>query len=170
LGQNEITDALSTILLASPSQRESRGWMMLKSRRSISIERNGHLCVNLAQRACDSAKLLRVLRSRKWIASNPAKEVKGRVVKPKAERALPSGRSPADYRACDELGRSPYERVRARAMVLLLRYTSLRVSDVATLARDRIRHGSIYLHTMKNGKPISLPLPPMLNHGSARLT
>ena len=61
--------------------------------------------------------------------------------------------------ACDRLGRGRYERSRARAMVLLLRYTGLRISDVATLARDRVRNGRIYLHTMKNGKPIFLPHP-----------
>jgi integrase len=47
-------------------------------------------------------------------------------------------------------------------MVLLLRYTGLRVSDVATLASDRVNNGRIYLHTMKNGKPVFLPLPAML--------
>ena len=47
-------------------------------------------------------------------------------------------------------------------MVLLLRYTALRVSDVATLARDRVRNGRIYLRTMKNSKPIFLPLPPVV--------
>lgn len=44
-------------------------------------------------------------------------------------------------------------------MVLLLRYTGLRISDVATLARERVRNGRIYLYTMKNGKPIFLPIP-----------
>jgi hypothetical protein len=34
-------------------------------------------------------------------------------------------------------------------MVLLLRYTGLVVSDVATLARDRVRNGRVYLRTMK---------------------
>jgi hypothetical protein len=30
----------------------------------------------------------------------------------------------------------------------------------AILARERVRNGRIYLHTMKNCKPIFLPLPP----------
>jgi hypothetical protein len=45
-------------------------------------------------------------------------------------------------------------------MVLLLRYTGLRISDVATLARDRVRQDRIYLYTMKNGKPVFFPCPP----------
>jgi integrase len=46
----------------------------------------------------------------------------------------------------------------------LLRYTGLRVSDVATLARDRVHDGHIYLHAMKNGRPIFLPIPPVLRN------
>ncbi len=60
--------------------------------------------------------------------------------------------------ACDQIGRGPYERLRARAMVLLLRYTALRISDVATLERKRIRNGEIYLRTTKNGKSVRLPV------------
>jgi len=45
-------------------------------------------------------------------------------------------------------------------MVLLLRYTALRISDVATLRRDRIRDGEILLRTTKNGKPVKLPIHP----------
>jgi integrase len=55
-----------------------------------------------------------------------------------------------------------YERERARAMILLLRYTGLRMSDVATLARDRVRGDRIYLYTIKNGKPVFLPIPAFL--------
>ena len=60
--------------------------------------------------------------------------------------------------ACDAIGQRPYERLRARAMTLLLRYTALRIGDVATLARDRVRDGEIYLRTMKNGKVVKLPV------------
>ena len=35
--------------------------------------------------------------------------------------------------ACDQIGRGAYEQLRARAMVLLMRYTALRISDVVTL-------------------------------------
>jgi hypothetical protein len=37
--------------------------------------------------------------------------------------------------ACDEIGNSVYERRRTRAMVLVMRYTALRISDVATSPR-----------------------------------
>src|SRR3954454_16733066 len=61
--------------------------------------------------------------------------------------------------ACDAIGQRPYERLRARAMTLLLRYTALRIGDVALLEKDRIRRGEIYLRTMKNGKVVKLPVP-----------
>ena len=47
-------------------------------------------------------------------------------------------------------------------MVLLLRYTALRISDVATLERDRVRNGEIFVRTTKNGKPVRLPVHPAL--------
>jgi len=60
--------------------------------------------------------------------------------------------------ACDAIGRNTYERLRARAIVLLLRYTALRISDVALLEKCRIRSGEIFLRTTKNGKPVKLPV------------
>jgi integrase/recombinase XerD len=64
--------------------------------------------------------------------------------------------------ACDTIGRAPYERLRARALVLALRHTGLRIGDVATLKRDRVRHGEVFIRTTKNGKIVRLPLPPEL--------
>lgn len=60
--------------------------------------------------------------------------------------------------APQSFGRNAYERLRARAMVLLLRYYGLRISDVATLRKDRIKSDYIYLHALKNGASIWLPL------------
>jgi len=43
--------------------------------------------------------------------------------------------------ACNQIGRGAYERLRARAMILLLRYTALRIGDVAMMERSRIQGG-----------------------------
>ncbi|MFH1267910.1 MAG: site-specific integrase, partial [Planctomycetota bacterium] len=51
-------------------------------------------------------------------------------------------------------------RKRLRAMVLLLRYSGLRIRDAATLKRDRIKDGKLFLYTAKTGAPVRLPLPP----------
>ena len=61
--------------------------------------------------------------------------------------------------ACQKFGKTSYERRRAKAMLLLLRYAALRVSDIGTLRRDRIRDGQILLHTQKTGGTVYLPLP-----------
>jgi len=60
--------------------------------------------------------------------------------------------------ATDAFGKGQYERLRALAMILLMRYYGLRVSDVATLRRDRIRGNQIFLHALKNDAAIWLPL------------
>ena len=44
-------------------------------------------------------------------------------------------------------------------MVLLLRYTALSISDVATLARGRVRDGEILLRRQKTGGLVILPVP-----------
>jgi integrase len=66
-------------------------------------------------------------------------------------------------KACDGIGRGPYERLRARAMILTLRYTALRIGDVALLGRDRVTKDGgrwrIFLRTEKTGKPVFLPIP-----------
>jgi integrase len=63
-------------------------------------------------------------------------------------------------------GRTAYERLRARAMVLLMRYYGLRISDVATLKRDHVcrnqetNEDENFLHAVKNDEPLWLPVYP----------
>jgi len=47
-------------------------------------------------------------------------------------------------------------------MLLLMRHTALAISDVATLARARIRDGEILVFWQKTGNLVRLPLPPDL--------
>jgi len=99
----------------------------------------------------------------KWISENPAKQVSmPKNLKPAEREPYTPNEIIKIFAASETIGRGTYERLRARAMVLVLRYTALRISDVATLARDRIRNGEIYLHTTKNGKPVKLPVHPDL--------
>ena len=100
--------------------------------------------------------------SRKWCDCNPAKEVKSPKVKPKPKEPYAEEEVSQILEACTRVGRGFYERDRAEAMILLLRYTGLRISDVATLSRDRLKADRIYLHTMKNGTALYLPMPPFL--------
>ena len=97
---------------------------------------------------------------RKWADDNPAKRIKApRNIRPEEVVPYTQGEVSTILAACDGIGRGSYERLRARAMVLLLRYTGLRISDVATLGRDRVQAGQILLHTQKTGGTVFLPIP-----------
>jgi site-specific recombinase XerD len=95
-----------------------------------------------------------------WINKSPAANVKmPKNIKPSDIEPYSQNEIIKILAACDLIGKRPYERLRARAMTLLLRYTALRIGDVALLAKDRIRAGEIYLRTLKNGKAVKLPVP-----------
>jgi integrase len=127
---------------------------------------------NLAQ--ITAAKELEILRvffgfcfDRKWAKENPAKKIRlPRNIKPNEVVPFTQGELAAILGTCDTIGKRSYERLRARALILTLRYTALRIGDVSMLARDRIsRDGEkwrIFLRTEKSGQPVFLPIPPEL--------
>jgi len=118
-----------------------------------------------------AAKELEILRlflgfcvDRNWARDNAARKIKApRNIKPNEVVPFTPSEVAAIIGACHSFGQSAYERARARAMVLALRYTALRIGDVALLARDRIsRDGNrwrIFLRTEKSGQPVFLPVP-----------
>ena len=69
--------------------------------------------------------------------------------------------------ACDHLYIDNYRRVgqanakRIKALVLLLRYSGLRIGDAVTLPVSRIAQGKVFLRTAKTGTHITCPLPPL---------
>jgi site-specific recombinase XerD len=121
-----------------------------------------------------AAKELEILRvffgfcaDRNWTRENPAKKIKmPRNLKPNEVVPFSLSEVAAIVKACDRVGTRQYERLRARAMILTLRYTALRIGDVSMLARNRIsRDGDqwrIFLRTEKSGHAVFLPLPPDL--------
>jgi integrase len=103
---------------------------------------------------------------RRWISENIAKRIKGpRNIKPNDIEPYTSGEVSRILAACDSFGRGAYERARARGMILLLRYTALRIGDVAMLARDRVSWDAererwrVFIRTEKTGAPVFLPIP-----------
>lgn len=118
-----------------------------------------------------SSKELELLRQfcgfccdRKWCAENVGKRIKSpRNIKPNDVEPFSKAEVSAIIKACDAIGRGPYERLRARAMILTLRYTALRIGDVALLERNRLSRESgrwrIFLRTEKSGKSVFLPIP-----------
>lgn len=73
------------------------------------------------------------------------------------------------FAACDGIGRSSYERLRARGMVLLLRYTGMRISDVVTLSREHIQGNHLEKRAVKNRRWIRMELPAVVLEGLERL-
>ncbi len=61
--------------------------------------------------------------------------------------------------ACDLIGQTDYERLRARAMLSIQLNCGLRVSDIATLERSSIDDGKLYIHAQKNKMRVMRPLP-----------
>jgi integrase len=101
---------------------------------------------------------------RGWIRQNITKPIKNpRNIKPNEIEPYTANEIAKMLAACDKFGRGPYERSRAKAIVLLLRYTALRIGDIAMLTRDRIswdgNRWRIFLRTEKSGAPVFLPLP-----------
>ncbi len=110
---------------------------------------------------------------KKWIASNCATEMKG-----------PRNLTPNDVvpytiedeirilAACDKIGGgryirtdAVYERLRAKAIILVLRHTALRISDVIKLRKDAIswdpanERWEVRVRTTKTGDAVRLPIP-----------
>jgi integrase len=86
-----------------------------------------------------------------------------RNIKPKEVKPYTANEVAKIVAACENFGRQAYERSRAKAMVLLLRYTALRIGDIAVMTKDRVSWDGarwrIFLRTEKNGSPVFLPLP-----------
>jgi site-specific recombinase XerD len=97
---------------------------------------------------------------RKWMDENPGKEIKlARNIKPTEKVPYNPGEVARMLAACEMIGNSSYERLRAKAVILLLRYTGRRISDVATLERKHIQNGKVLLYTQKTGGTVYLPIP-----------
>jgi site-specific recombinase XerD len=107
---------------------------------------------------------------RDWSERNPAKKMKMPPdPKPKPRQPYAQTEIIRILSACDAFGKSSYERLRAKAMILLMRFYGLRVSDVATLRKDRIKGDHIFLHAVKNGAAIWLPTYPEVKNALDRL-
>jgi integrase/recombinase XerD len=94
-----------------------------------------------------------------WVATNPAILIKP----PKVEDppTLPYTREEfANVLAACEKYPNRKNRVRLEALVLLLRYSGLRITDAVTLSKHQIEDGILKLRTAKTGTDVRVPLPP----------
>jgi site-specific recombinase XerD len=100
----------------------------------------------------------------KWVTDNPATRIKNPKVKPSPTMPFSPEEMTNILAACDRYPDS-YGRVgqwngrRLRALVLLLRFSGLRIGDAVCLGRDRVVGNKLFLYTAKTGTPVYCPLP-----------
>jgi integrase/recombinase XerD len=99
-----------------------------------------------------------------WIDTDPAKQLKRPEVSQRPTMAFTSEEISCILMACNEYhdshGRTEQQNARRlRALVLLLRYSGLRIGDAVTLGHDRVTNSKLFLYTAKTGTPVWFPLP-----------
>jgi integrase/recombinase XerD len=99
-----------------------------------------------------------------WIPNNPATRLKPPKISDPPTMPFSREEVTRTLAACDTYkgGRGQWGRANAqrlRALVLLLRFSGLRIRDAVTLRRDRIVNGKLLLYTAKTGTPVYCPLP-----------
>jgi integrase/recombinase XerD len=102
-----------------------------------------------------------------WLAANPMEALKA----PKADSTPTMPFSNEEIEAVFKAARAfnirgSYGRsnpVRVIAFLYVLRYSGLRISDAAGLAKDRLQDGKLFLHVQhKTRVPVFVPLPPFV--------
>jgi len=95
-----------------------------------------------------------------WVPDNPAKKIRNPRVSDRPTMPFTPEEMVAILLALNKYGNSELRGVRRlAALVLLLRYSGLRISDAVTLACSRIVHDKLFLYTSKAGTPVYCPLP-----------
>jgi integrase len=101
----------------------------------------------------------RFCQDRGWVADNPAKKIRNPKVADRPTLPFSQEELIRILAACEKHKGSQLTKLRLRALVLLLRYSGLRIGDAATLGRSRILGGKLFLYTSKAGTPVYCPLP-----------
>jgi site-specific recombinase XerD len=97
---------------------------------------------------------------REWTTKNPAKRLtRPRLFEANDIKSYTLAEIVKMFAACLQIGRTSYERLRALAMVLVVRYSGLRISDVVTLSREHISGNRLEKPAIKNGRWIRVELP-----------
>lgn len=104
---------------------------------------------------------------RKWVESNPARDLKAPKVTPRPTMSYTRDEMISILAAADEVlsGKQAHGKDNARrlrALILLLRYSGLRISDAVRCSVEQIVDGKLRLYTQKSGTPVYCPLPDFL--------
>jgi integrase/recombinase XerD len=106
----------------------------------------------------------RFAHDRQWVEVNPAARIKLPKVSVRPTMPLTHEEMVRILTACDGLQvTTPIEGKlnahRLKTLVLLMRYTGMRVSDTVTLTTDRLDGKRLFLYTQKTGVPVHTILP-----------
>jgi len=96
-----------------------------------------------------------------WIPTNPASHLKPPRITEPPTAPFTREEFVTILDACNSYP-DQQNAVRLRALVLLLRYSGLRIRDAVTLSRNRIQCDKLFLYTAKTGTAVYCPLPPFV--------
>jgi integrase/recombinase XerD len=98
-----------------------------------------------------------------WMHANPAKGIKPPIAHARPTLPVTNEDFEKILWACDLFPANGIygegNRVRVKAFVLTLRYSGLRIRDVALLSADKLKHNKLLLYSAKTGVPVYIPLP-----------
>ncbi len=103
-------------------------------------------------------------RKRRWIEDNPASELKLPKIFPRPTMPFTHDEVVRVLAATEKYsGQAAHNArlnaTRIRTLMLLLRYSGLRIGDVVSLTMDRIAGNHLFLYTAKTGTPVHVLLP-----------
>ncbi len=110
---------------------------------------------------------LRFAQKRKWVAENYAMDLKSpkvtlRPTMPYTSEQMKLILSAVDQYEAEMPSRAKDNARRMRALILVLRFSGLRISDAISLSVDQITGTRLFLYTQKTGVPVNLILPPVV--------
>jgi integrase len=100
----------------------------------------------------------------KWITENPTTEIRSPRVSARPTLPFTHDEMIGVLRACDDLFKSSCKSgkanmLRMRALILMLRYSGMRIGDAVSCAVERLNGKKLLLYTQKTGVPVYCPLP-----------
>ena len=106
----------------------------------------------------------RFVQKRKWVAENPASELKAPKITLRPTLPLTREEVMRTLAAVDKYKEATSSNgmenaSRLRGLVLLLRYSGMRISDAVQLTTDRISDRRLFLYMQKTGEPVNVVLP-----------
>jgi integrase/recombinase XerD len=95
--------------------------------------------------------ICRFAMARKWLGDNPAAALRSPQVRPKPTLPFSDGEMKKILGAAAD--------PRDHALILVMRYAGLRISDATTLSVDSLKNDRLTLHQAKTGESVSVLLP-----------